>query len=139
MSHVFSWQHDDDDVTTCAGCPGCFLQVLREQLGPGELDAAARVCKAWAAQLAHDVVHCEMCMPASHEQLLCQLEQLGRRFRNVGSWHLWLPAGADWAAIDDQRLLWLLSRYVVLLLCCVGSSVVTQTVDTEPCVWSCER
>lgn len=85
-------------------------QVLREQLGPGELDAAARVCKAWAAQLAHDVVHCEMCMPASHEQLLCQLEQLGRRFRNVHSWHLWLPAGADWAAIDDQRLLWLLSR-----------------------------
>jgi hypothetical protein len=52
-----------------------------------------------------------MCMPASHEQLLCQLEQLGRRFRNVHSWHLWLPAGADWAAIDDQRLLWLLSRY----------------------------
>ena len=86
------------------------FQVLREQLGPGELDAAARVCKAWSVQLAHDVVHVEMCMPGSYEQLLCQLEQLGSRFKKVHSWHLWLPAGSDWAAVDELRLLWLLSR-----------------------------
>lgn len=53
-----------------------------------------------------------MCLPGSYEQLLCQLEQLGRRFKNVHSWHMWLPAGADWAAIDELKLLWLLSRFV---------------------------
>lgn len=87
-----------------------FLQVLREQLGPGELDAAARVCKAWASQLAHDVVHCEVCLPASYEQLLCQLEQLSKRFKNVHSWKLWLAAGNDWAVVEELKLLWLLSR-----------------------------
>lgn len=83
-------------------------QVLREQLGPGELDAAARVCRTWAEQLAQDVVHCEMCLPGCYELLLCQLEQLAKRFKMVHSWHLWLPAGAQWSLIND--LLWLLSR-----------------------------
>jgi hypothetical protein len=85
-------------------------QVLREQLGPGELDAAALVCKAWAAQLADDVVHTEMALPASYERLLCQLEQLDKRFKNVHSWRVWLPAGSDWANVDELRLLWLLGR-----------------------------
>lgn len=88
-----------------------LLQVLREQLGPGELDAAARVCRTWASQLAHDVVHCEMCLPGCYELLLCQLEQLAKRFKNVHDWHLWLPAGAQWGLIND--LLWLLSRWVL--------------------------
>lgn len=86
------------------------MQVLREQLGPGEYDAAARVCKAWSAQLAHDVIHMELAMPSYYEQLLCQLEQLGRRFKNLHSWHLWLPAGSDWSAVLQLPLLWLLSR-----------------------------
>eukprot|EP00775_Hariotina_reticulata_P003481 gene3481-3751_t len=90
-----------------------LIKVLREQLGPGELDAAARVCKAWAAQLADDVVHSEMALPGSYERLLCQLEQLNKRFKNVHSWRLWLPAGSDWACVDELRLLWLLGRYKV--------------------------
>lgn len=79
-------------------------------MGPGELDAAARVCKTWAHQLAHDVVHVEMCLPGCYELLLCQLEQLAKRFKNVHDWHLWLPAGSQWSLIND--LLWLLSRCV---------------------------
>jgi hypothetical protein len=49
-----------------------------------------------------------MCLPACYEALLCQLEQLVLRFKNVHSWHLWLPQGADWHIISE--LLWLLSR-----------------------------
>jgi len=52
--------------------------VLREQLGPGELDAAARVCKAWAAQLADGVVHTDMALPASYERLLCPAGAAGQ-------------------------------------------------------------
>lgn len=84
--------------------------MLREQLGPGELDAAARVCKAWSAQLAHDVVHCEMCLPISHEELLCQLEQMCKRFKKVHSWRVWFPAGQDWVDMEELKLLWLLGR-----------------------------
>jgi len=39
-----------------------------------------------------------------------QLEQLDKRFRNVHSWRVWLPAGSDWADVDELRLLWLLGR-----------------------------
>lgn len=78
-------------------------------MGPGELDAASAVCKGWAVQLKSDVVHACLCLPTSYEQLLCQLEQFEARFRNVHSWHLWLPAGRDWTNMDPE-LLWLLSR-----------------------------
>jgi len=61
-------------------------QLLREQLGPGELDAACCVCRVWAAQLAKDVVLCKLCLPPSYEELLSKLERLDDRFRSLHSW-----------------------------------------------------
>jgi hypothetical protein len=70
-------------------------------------------------------------LPGCYELLLCQLEQLAKRFKNVHDWHLWLPAGSQWSLIND--LLWLLSRCV----CVCVALFVCLSVCVSLCMRSC--
>jgi hypothetical protein len=83
--------------------------VLCEQLGPGELVAATRVCATWRRQLAADAVAAWLCVPPSYDTLLSHLEQVAARFKNIHAWTAWLPAGRDWTELEQH--LWLLGRW----------------------------
>jgi hypothetical protein len=110
------------------------LQVLHEQLDPGELDAVVRVSRSWARRLTRDVTSVTLCLPTSYEELLALLDQqLERRFSSVHGWRLWLPAGRDWSNLDE--LLWLFSRYKAERLALDGQ----YSRPTGGLVWTPER
>lgn len=83
--------------------------MLHQQLQPGELDAVVRVCRCWATQLTRDVTELPISLPPSFELVLQLLERLERRYKSVHGYRIWLPAGREWANLDE--LLWLFSRY----------------------------